>query len=464
MPDRNAVCTTLEAGVTWPWGGFGNATVRGVTDDGVDFNIGLALLGTEGYNFTNAASGYDEPDKDGFLQGSFNYSISKDVDWGRIYSEGFYARSNPHFDSYSAAFGPGANQTIQTNAAFKIGTEIDHSDDWSSVFEIYSALDYARNFLKGDSAFNSEFDTVRYGLNASTTKEILTGETLNTLTFGGEAYNESVDSTTDYTTTSRNVGALYTQYSLAWQALELNAGLRYDANEGFGGALTYNIGLGYELVDGLRARASFATGFRAPTFNELYYPGYANPNLDPETSKSWEAGLNWNPVIGTEIDVAVYQTWIDDMITTSAATGYIPFNVDKARISGVRAVYSQALLDDRLGLDFGFEYRLPENETQDEYIADQNRLKLTAAASWQATERLNLNADIEYVGSRWTNASNFNPQLGAYTLVDVSVNYAVDDLSNIKFAVENLFNEDYETLTGYNAPGTTVTLAYKRTF
>ncbi|MCD1633827.1 TonB-dependent receptor [Martelella mediterranea] len=472
-----SICSSVETGVTWPWGGFGTLSSRGVTGSGVDFNVGLSVIGTEGYDFTTPSNSVHEPGRDGFLQGSFNYSIGKDFAWGRVYSQGFYARSNPHFDSAPYAdwmtgdMVYGANQSIQTNAAFKLGAEFDHSDDWSSVFEIYSAFDYQKNFRDDHPEADTHYDTNRFGISGSTTKEVLAGDALNIFTLGFDAYRETVDSSVDYTETGRNVGAFYGQYGLELDALTVNAGLRYDADEQFGGALTYNVGLGYELVEGLTARASFSTGFNAPTFNDLYWAfdgSYVgNPYLDPETSKNWEAGLNWDSGAGSVVDVVYYENYIDDMIVfVSDPITYIGTmeNIEKAKVSGVRATYSQMLLDDRLGLDFGLEYRLPKNETDDEYIANQNRLKLTAAASWQATERLNLNAGIEYVGSRWTNESNFNPQLGDYTVVDISANYAVDDLSNVKFAVENLFDEDYQTIPGYNAPGTTVTLSYRRTF
>ncbi|MBB4123099.1 TonB-dependent receptor domain-containing protein [Martelella radicis] len=472
-----AICTTVETGVTWPWGGFGTIATRGITGNGVDFNFGLSLLGTEGYDFTTPQNSVHEAGRDGFLQGAFNYSIGKDFTWGRLYSEGFYARSNPHFDAapyadwMTGAMVYGANQAIQTNAAFKLGAELDHSDDWSSVFEIYSAFDYQKNFRDDHPEAETHYDTNRFGFSASTTKEVIAGDALNSFTLGGEAYRETVNSSVDYTETGRNVGAVYGQYGLEYEALTANAGLRYDADEQFGGALTYNLGLGYELLPGLTARASYSTGFNAPTFNDLYwaYDGsyVGNPDLDAETSKNWEAGINWDSGTGTVIDLVYYENHIDDMIAyVSAPPSYIGTmeNIDRAKISGVRAVWSEALMDDRLGLDFGFEYRLPKNETDDVYIANQNRLKLTAAASFQATEALNLNADIEYVGSRWTNTASYNPQLGDYTVVNVSALYDIDPAARVKFAVENLFDEDYETTYGYKAPGTTVTLSYQRTF
>nr|WP_272214285.1 TonB-dependent receptor plug domain-containing protein [Marinicella sp. W31]MDC2879227.1 TonB-dependent receptor plug domain-containing protein [Marinicella sp. W31] len=84
-----SICTTLETGVTWPWGGFGTIATRGITDNGVDFNVGLSILGTEGYDFTTPENSVHEDGRDGFLQGSLNYSIGKDFNWGRLYSEGF---------------------------------------------------------------------------------------------------------------------------------------------------------------------------------------------------------------------------------------------------------------------------------------------------------------------------------------------------------------------------------------
>ncbi|AJY44790.1 TonB-dependent receptor plug domain-containing protein [Martelella endophytica] len=478
-----SVCTTVETGVTYPWGGYGTVSTRGVSNSGVNFNIGLSLLGTEGYDFTTADNSVHEDGRDGFLQGAFNFALSKDFLWGRLYTSGLYVRSNPHFDSAPYADWMtgetvyGANEADQTNAAFKVGAEVDHSDTWSSVFELYSAFDYQKNFRDGHPEADTHYDTNRYGLSASTTKEIQAGAALNTFTLGAEAYRETVDSSVEYTETARDVAAVYGQYGLELDALTFNAGLRYDYDEQFGDAVTYNVGLGYELVEGLTARASFSTGFNAPTFNDLYwaYDGsyVGNPDLEAETSKNWEVGLNWAPTDTAAIDLVYYENRIDDMIAyVSDPVTYIGTmeNIDKAKVSGVRATYSQMLFDDRLGLDFGFEYRLPKDETDDVYIANQNRLKLTAEASYAATEKLNLNAGIEYVGSRWTNADNIEYtnyaqyQLGAYTLVNLSAIYAIDETANVKFAVENLFDEEYQTAYGYKAPGTTVTLAYRRTF
>ncbi len=73
----------------------------------------------------------------------------------------------------------------------------------------------------------------------------------------------------------------------------LQADLRHDDNSIYGGVGTGRIGYSIELASGWRARALAGTSFRAPTFNDLFYPGYGVSTVEPERGRSIEAGLNW---------------------------------------------------------------------------------------------------------------------------------------------------------------------------
>ena len=69
-------------------------------------------------------------------------------------------------------------------------------------------------------------------------------------------------------------------------------GLRHDDHEISGTKTTYRVGALYDIQSaGLKVKANYGTGFRAPTFNELFYPFYGNPNLLPESSTAWDLGL-----------------------------------------------------------------------------------------------------------------------------------------------------------------------------
>ncbi|MGN2393353.1 TonB-dependent receptor domain-containing protein, partial [Pelomicrobium sp. G1] len=106
----------------------------------------------------------------------------------------------------------------------------------------------------------------------------------------------------------------------------------------FGGETTGSVAWGYELVTGLRFTASYGTAFKAPTFNELFFPGFGNPNLQPEESRSAEVGLEG---VGRlwRWSLHAYQTQVDNLIAFDAATS-LPQNIDEARLRGIEGIAS----------------------------------------------------------------------------------------------------------------------------
>ncbi|WP_245417399.1 TonB-dependent receptor [Aminobacter sp. AP02] len=449
-------CANVTTGVTHPWGGYVSGDLRGRTADGVDYAVGGSLLGTRGYDFTTPLAWGHEPDDDGFLQGALNFALAKDYGWGRFYADGLFARGRTQYD---ASF-PGANEVDTDTFAGKIGGLIRHSDSWSSTLELTSSLDNSTNFRSG-VAGDSEFDTKRHGIFASTEKNFDTGDVTHVVVGGAEAYRENVDSTVNFDVTSRNLAAVFGQYSVEYGTLTVDSGLRYDHNEQFGDATTYNIGASYEIVPDLVARVSYGTGFRAPTFNDLYYPNFSNPNLKPEKSKSYEVGFNWRPTEQTAIDAALYQTWLTDAIASNPPT-YLPFNVARAKVTGFEATIEHAF-DHRWSGKASIDYRSPKNEDTGRYIPYRDRFKAAAEVTFAATESLNLNAKLLYGAARFANAAN-TVKLPEYVTVDFLANYTFDARSSLKFSVENLLDEQYSTVTNYRAPGRTFNLSFTRVF
>lgn len=458
----NAACGTVTAGVMHPWGGYVSGNVGGRTEDGVDYALGGSLFGTRGYDFTLPTSFSHEPDDDGFRQGSLNVALSKEFDWGRLYADGLYARGR---NQYDRPF-PNPNESDTNNFSGRVGARIDNSESWSSTLELTSAVDKSTNF-RGD-VDGDIFKTLRYGIFASTQKTFETDKARHVMTGGVEAYRESVDGSTvfgmPYDVTDRDLAAVFGQYSFEYEALTVDTGLRYDHNEQFGGATTYNIGASYEFVPGLVARSSFATGFRAPTFNELYYPFAGNPNLLPEESRSYEVGLNWRPTEATSLDLALYRTLVSNQINWSevAPDIWLPSNIERARITGFEATLDHRF-NDRLSGRASIDIRDPKNRGNGLDIPYQHRFKAAAEMSFQATEEFALGAAVVYTGSRFTNDSN-TIKLPAYTTVDLLASYAFDKQSELKLSVENVFDEQYSTSNGFRSPGRTFNLSFSRSF
>jgi len=442
--------------------------VQGQTEGGIDYSFGAQGLGTEGYDFTLPTTWGHEPDKDGFRQGSVNFSLSKDLDWGRVYANGLYARGRNQYDRQPA------NQADTNNFSGRLGARLDHSESWSSTVELMSALDYASNFgpgVKGD-----DFDTLRYGILASTQKMFEVGEARHTLSGGVEAYRDSVDGTSissvAYAKTKRNLTGVFGQYSFEYQALTIDSGLRHDHDEQFGGATTYNVGASYELTDGLVARASYATGFRAPTFNDLYYPDpflSGNPNLRPEKSRSYEVGLNWQATAQTSLDMAVYHTRVKDQINWApVAPGsfmWHPDNVEQVQITGFEATLAHQF-NEQWRATLGLDVREPLNKSpgvHGKYVAYGDRFKATAGLTYKPMDQLELSAAVLYGGSRYADAAN-NTKLPNYVTADFAALYALDEQSQFKLSVANVFDKQYQTKEGYRAPGRTIDFSFTRSF
>lgn len=461
-PEGKSICTTLTAGVIHPWGGHAGINTRGTLADGTRFAIGGSIIGTQGYNFTTPANLDFEPDDDGFLLGSFNASISRDFDWGEAYTTAFYSRSRGEYDAAPSLWDPApANEADYTNFAAKIGARIDHAHDWHSRVEVSLGYDDQENFRSGTPTLD-RYQTLRYGIFGSTTKEFDTGALAHALTVGVEAYQEETKSTFAYIESSRNVGAAFAQHTVRIGELTIDGGIRYDHNELYEDATTYNIGASYEFVPGLVGRASYATGFRVPTFNELYGPFGGNPGLKPERSEGYEVGLSWRPTDATSLDLAFYQTTVDDQINWEPMDPSDPFspwwpnNIDRVDITGFEASLDHRF-DHRWRTRLGVDIR--DVRDQDGVrVASQERLKLLAEVGFQPTEKLDLLARVSYVEPGNTDI------LPAYTLVDIAASYDFDPQTTLKVSVDNLFDKRYSTNFGYRAPGRTVKASLSKTF
>ena len=388
--DGRRSCGTVTVGVLHPWGGYVSGNAQGQSEQGINYSFGAQVLGTEGYDFTLPGTYGHDPDKDGFRQGSANFALSKDFDWGRLYADGLYARGRSQYDRQPT------DETDTNNFSGRLGARIDHSDSWSSTVELTSALDYASNF--GHGVQGDDFDTLRYGILASTQKTFEVNDAKHTLLGGVEAYRDTVDGSTvsnvAYTKTKRDLAAVFGQYSFEYQALTVDTGLRYDHDGQFGGATTYDIGASYELTDGLVARASYATGFRAPTFNDLYYPDPytpGNPNLKPEKSRSFEAGLKWQATDRTSLDMAVYHIRVNDQINWAPiAPGSLiwhPDNIEQVEITGFEAALAHEFNEQWSGT-LGIDLRDPLNKSpgsHGKYVAYGDRYKATVGLIYQPT-------------------------------------------------------------------------------
>lgn len=252
-----------------------------------------------------------------------------------------------------------------------------------------------------------------------------------------------------------------------WSVLkstDLIFGARLDDHSIAGAKTTPRIGLVQRLSDTLRFRASYAEGFRAPNFVELYYPegpygpGYAgNPNLKPETSKQYEIGFNRRLKHG-DLDLAFFTTNVENLIQASSTTPYE--NVGKARQRGIELNW-QHRFTPRMSLEFAYTYTDAINRTTGTRLLAQpfNKASLTAVMSLNTWE-------IALTG-RWVDDRldrYFDPT--TFASMDVTLpDYMVFDLNLIRLTsapvqpyitIRNLLDREYEEVYGYPTEGFTI--------
>ena len=224
------------------------------------------------------------PDRDGF--NTRNLSANLGWTWAagqELSAQYFGNRLNAQYDGGQPYFN---DRTITTVQAWSATSRNRVNDVWTSLLTAGEGSD--------DSVSESSFGNSPF----KTTQRQYFWQNDLTLPLGAlgvilERREEHLSTNVDFATTERNTNSATGVYQLRHDAFALQANLRRDDSNQYGGKTTGGIALGYTLSPAWRFTAGASTGFKAPTFNDLYYPGYSNPDLVPETSTNVEVGAYW---------------------------------------------------------------------------------------------------------------------------------------------------------------------------
>ncbi|HVH34413.1 MAG TPA: TonB-dependent receptor, partial [Tahibacter sp.] len=316
--------------------------------------------------------------------------------------------------------------------------------------------DYSDNYKNG--LFQSKFDTRR---DSYTLQGDIGVGTAQLLSVGVDYLDDRVDSTTPYDERSRDVTGVFAQYQGKFGAHDVQASLRNDDNEQFGAHDTGSLAWGYALNNDLRLVASYGTAFKAPTFNELYFPGFGNAALKPEESRSVEVGLRGRAGEG-RWELHAFQTRVDDLIAYDAAT-FAPGNIDEARIRGVEASWATTLAG--WNVDSSVTLLDPKNDGASANHGNELPRRGRQSARIDLDRRFGafgLGATVNAQGKRYDDLAN-RTRLGGYGTLDLRAEYAFSPDWLLQARVENAADHDYETAAFYNQPGRSyfVTLRYR---
>ncbi|MBE9561455.1 MAG: TonB-dependent receptor [Proteobacteria bacterium] len=392
-------------------------------------------LKTDGFNACNDGCFTFEPDDDGYENTSFSTRFGHNfANKANIEVHALKTKGNTQFDS---SFN---NQADFTQQVIGVKTDYIVNNWWLLNLNIGESQD------KFDESSESYFHTTRtiYGLQ----NNLFFAE--QELIIGYEEQTDDVSSHIDYAIDSLTNKGLFAEYQVEFASTELLLGVREDDNEQFGKHTTKNISLGYALNSTMRFIANYGTAFKAPSFNELYFPNYGNSQLIPEESESYEIGLigkqqyyNWS--------INVYETKIDKLIATNfdaETNSYFADNINKAKIIGMDGAIN--LQKNNWEFNTKISWLKPEDETTGNLLPRRAEKSINVElAERRGSMRLAVNVLAN--SYRYDNTDN-TQRLAGYGIVNLAGEYNVNKNLTLRMRVENILNKDYETVYSYNTP------------
>lgn len=392
-----------------------------------------------------------DPDRDGSHYGSgslragYRFDNNAEVEVHYLQTGGF-----TEFD------GSFQNESEYTNTV--VGGQVKFSplSRWNLTLNAGRSMDETENLL--DGAFASRFDTTRDTISVQN-DVLLAPNHLLTLAF--DYQKDKVDSDTAFVVNSRDNRGYFGQYQGGFGRFDIEASVRHDDNEQFGGHTTGGAGFGFALTQWLRLTASYGTAFKAPTFNDLYFPfGFGNPDLDPEKSESFEIGLRGRHDWG-RWSLNAYQTNIDDLISLDEF--FVPRNISRARIRGLEGTVTTQLH----GFDIHAAMTLLDAVNRTPGPNRGNELPRRAREQLRldidrAIGRFSAGTTVYASGRRFDDAAN-NERMGGYVTLDLRGEYRPHRDWRVQGRIANLLDKEYETARFFNQPGRTffLTVVYQ---
>lgn len=433
--------------------GYGQGQLRTVQALGQQTDMNL-LVGYERTDGFDVVAGAQQPDRDGFdsLNGQVGMNHAFNDAWSADFNAQGYDNQTEMDDAYQSA-DQSRVKAFQYDGGIKF-----QSETLTSRLE----ASYGENKLKSwlESQGESSAQPIHTGLTRFSWINSWSGiEGLN-LTGGADWQQEQMKSDSRssgqaFNAPDRDNTGLFAVGSYRWQALLWELSGRTDDNEQYGRHNTWSAASGLDIDDNHNVRLSYGTGFKAPTFLDLYYPGYENPDLKPEESKNLELDFSGR-YTAWDWSVNLYRNQIQNLISCqSAFSNCKPDNTD-AEIRGVEVALG--LETGPLHHDLSFDY----TKTEDKNDGDQPLLRRAKQkASWLTQAQLgpvDLSTELLYVGKRDDkNFSSFPAErvvLSSYTLVNLGASYGVTPALTLGGRIDNLFDRDYVPAYGYASPGT----------
>jgi vitamin B12 transporter len=441
----------LSGNVTAGYGTYSTSTATGGVSGSagpVQFSLQAGGTRSAGFNaIVNPANFAFNDDRDGYA--NKNASAYAALPWAEgqeLTAQYFRSRLNAQFDG-----GPGFDdRTITTDETWQVASQNRLAPFW--VWRLSAGVGTDDSVTQtGFGNFPFETTQRQYAWQNEFTLPV------GMLTAGWERREERVASDSGFAVTSRNTDSFFGIYQFREgpQALQMN--LRHDDSSQYGGKTTGAIAYGYRVLPSLRLTIGASTGFKAPSFNDLYFPGFSNPYLQPETSRNGEIGAYWYGATdgGTwEARAIAYHNKASQLIVLECDPSFncVPQNVARALLEGVTLGF-----DGRFGgttINASLDLQQPEDELTGLLLPRRAR-QHGAVSVLQTVGSVQLGAEVVASSYRYDDAAN-TIRLAGYGILNLTAEWAFAKSWTFFFRANNVFDNNYQLAADYSTGGRTL--------
>lgn len=441
-------------------GGYGTREASAAASGGVgpiELSAGLAGERQTGVSALRPGDlfGNHNPDDDGYSRRSVQAQISwRPVDGQRLSLQVLDAVLKSRYDG-SEYLPPTYAQ--DASGDFRSRTELRsvalrHEARWSDAWRTQLLVSDQHSNLASGASATDRFRTDRRGIDAQLSWQPLAAQTL---TLALSHLVEEARSTSYAGDVERDNDALALAYAGRFGRLSLQAEWRHDDNSVYGSVDTGRVGAAWALGGGLRLRGLVGTTFRAPSFNDLVYPGYGVPTVGPERGRSAELGLEWR---GERADAAltVYRNRVRDLIGYEPDRSVCPpgpaydygcaRNIGRARLQG--ATLAGGAQWGALSLRGTADFLDATDSATGARLTRRAAHQQTLAADWRQP-RWSAGAELVRVGAR----PEGGRMLAAHATLDLKARLQLAPAWQLEAKLLNATDRDVEPARDYQALG-----------
>lgn len=425
----------------------GSAGVAGRAGD-VSYALSAGKERDDGFSATLPSSSSYNKDDDGFERkhatGQLTWQVAPGHELGALFL---------HSD-LEADFDSGA--TVRAYSTQKLGTVAVFArnrlaDIWNMTTQYSESRDKSGSFTSSASQIDTKQSTFTWQ------HDVALGQ--DTLQLLGEHRKEEVESNNAAVARERSTTSWAASYNMKRGDHLLAAAARNDDSSQYGSKSTGSLGYGYRILPGLRASASYGTSFRAPTFNELYFPGYGLPTNRPEKGRNSEIGLHFERN-GTTASAVAYRNRLTDLLVNlnpcpikdPAYKSGCAYNVNRAMLEGVSLAASQQL--GSFTLTANADLQNPHDEATGKQLVRRAKRHGNLALEYTAGS-VRGGAEWQVSASRFDDTANRN-RLGGYGLLNLYAAWDFVPSWTATLRWNNVADKHYELARNYATSGSTV--------